>query len=288
MVDYDSLELTLAAWAGTQLEVIALVVVGSRARADHPADAWSDLDLILFTTAPDLYTANADSLTARDGARLIRLGHTGRGDAEWLILFAGGRKVDCVIAPVPQSQSGATVQDVLAASPYQFVYERGVRILYARNIAQGAALEYAVPRTTAVHPSAKEFYALVDGTLFSATRNLKFLGRGDLWRAKQICDGEMKQQLLTMLAWHARALHGLEYDTWHDGRYLEQWADPRALSALPQTFGAYDRTDLRRALAATLDLVNRLAQEIAGRLGFPYPSAARAQTLAWLRQEANA
>ena len=287
MLDYEWLERTLAAWAGTQSGVVALVVVGSRARADHPADVWSDLDLVLFTTVPDVYTTNADWLTAHGDAWLIRLGHTGRGDAEWLILFVGGRKVDCVIAPVLQSQRGATVQDILAASPYQFVYERGVRILYARNMAQDAALEYAVPHVPASHPSTTEFYAWVDGMLFAATRTLKFLGRGDLWRAKQLCDGEMKQQLLTMLEWHARAIRGLDQDTWHEGRYLEQWADPRALAALPQTFGAYDCADLRRALAATLDLINRLAQETAGRLGFTYPGAARTEAVAWLEQEVN-
>jgi hypothetical protein len=36
----------------------AALVVGSRARTDHPADRWSDLDLLLFTTAPDAYAAD--------------------------------------------------------------------------------------------------------------------------------------------------------------------------------------------------------------------------------------
>jgi aminoglycoside 6-adenylyltransferase len=95
----------------------------------------------------------------------------------------------------------------------------------------------------------------------------------------------LKQRLLTMLEWHARALHGLEHDTWHDGRYIEEWADRHALAALPHTFGAYERADLRRALSATLELFNTLAQDTAARLCFAYPGASRAQAISWLTQE---
>ena len=92
--------------------------------------------------------------------------------------------------------------------------------------------------------------------------------------AKSCGDGYLKRLLLQMLEWHARAAYGWDYDTWHGGRFLEQWADPRAVQGLRQAFAYYDEDDVGRALLATMDLFRWLATETAQRLGYPYPAAA--------------
>jgi hypothetical protein len=37
----------------------------------------------------------------------------------------------------------------------------------------------------------------------------------------------MKELLLRMLEWHARATHGWDYETWYTGRFVDRWADRR-------------------------------------------------------------
>jgi aminoglycoside 6-adenylyltransferase len=74
-----------------------------------------------------------------------------------------------------------------------------------------------------------------------------------------------------MLGWHARAFKGPEYDTWLRGRFLEEWADPRAVEGLRNAFAHYDTKDAWRALFATMDLFRWLSLEAAGKLGFAYP-----------------
>ena len=56
-------------------------------------------------------------------------------------------------------------------------------------------------------------------------------------------------------------------DTWHEGRFLEQWADPGALSALEKAFAHYDVRDVARALWETVDLFQVVEEESARRLG---------------------
>jgi aminoglycoside 6-adenylyltransferase len=102
-----------------------------------------------------------------------------------------------------------------------------------------------------------------------AAKTAKFIRRRDLWRAKQLCDGEMKQHLLTMLEWHA-AVQTDRRDIWYDGRFLSEWADPQAMDKLQATFAAFVAADLQRALFATLELFRRLAHDVAGQLGYPY------------------
>ena len=46
----------------TQPDIHAAIVVGSRARADRPADEWSDLDIVIFVTDPEPYLTSTDWL----------------------------------------------------------------------------------------------------------------------------------------------------------------------------------------------------------------------------------
>jgi aminoglycoside 6-adenylyltransferase len=84
----------------------------------------------------------------------------------------------------------------------------------------------------------------------------------------------MKRLLLRMLEWHTRAMKGWHHDTWHNGRFIERWAHPRALQALHAVFAHYDGAEIKRALLATMDLFRWLAKETAEYLGYQYPTLA--------------
>jgi len=93
----------------------------------------------------------------------------------------------------------------------------------------------------------------------------------------------MKRLVLAMIEWHAGAASGWSGDTWHNGRFLEQWADPRAIDGLRGAFAHYDTADIRLALLETMDLFRWLAAETAARLGYLYPTAADAHVTALVR-----
>jgi hypothetical protein len=44
---YNRLSENLVSWAQAQDDIGAAILIGSRARSDHPADEWSDLDVLL-------------------------------------------------------------------------------------------------------------------------------------------------------------------------------------------------------------------------------------------------
>ncbi len=48
---YEQLIERFIVWAQTQDDLRAAIVIGSRARADRPADKWSDLDVIIAASA---------------------------------------------------------------------------------------------------------------------------------------------------------------------------------------------------------------------------------------------
>lgn len=141
------------------------------------------------------------------------------------------------------------------------------------------------PSTTtafAPPPTEAEFLALCHDFLYHAVWGAKKLRRGELWIAKSCVDGHMKQLLLGVLEWHARSERGWDHDTWHGGRFLEEWADPAALDGLREAFAYYDQADVRRALLETMALFRRVGRETAARLACAYPEEADERVTAWV------
>ena len=86
-----------------------------------------------------------------------------------------------------------------------------------------------------------------------------------------------------MIEWHARATRGPNYDTWFRGRFLEEWADPRAIDGLRNAFSRYDEQDIGRGLLATLNLFRLVARETGGKMGYPYPTGLHAYVTGWIK-----
>ncbi len=272
---YARLERRIQEWAAQEPRVQAIAVYGSRARSERPGDEWSDLDLILFVQDPMDFAAQTDWLSAFGEVWLRVLNTTGHGDPEWLVLFEGGLKADFLLTPARDS-----VIEALTRPPFAAATHRGARILWARDAAQGAA-----PPPTQMSwqpPTPAAFAAAVDAVALDFYRAAVLLQRGELWRARWLTDVVLRQHLQQMILWQARAKYGAEYDTWHDGRFLEQWADPQVVTALPELFARYDPGESKRALLASVDLYARLSAETAQKWKYPNPLSGLDKVQEWV------
>jgi aminoglycoside 6-adenylyltransferase len=184
------------------------------------------------------------------------------------VLFDGGLDVDFALNPsaeLAHLATGAIPPDVAD------IIRRGIRVLLDKDslIAQLGAVDLQVPSYQP--PREAEFLNLVHDFWYHTVWAVKHLRRGEVWWAKSCCDMYLKERLRRMLEWHARAVNGPDHDTWMRGRFLEEWADPRAVEQLPEVFAHYDRQDIGRALQATMSLFRWLAIETAQRWGYAYP-----------------
>ena len=264
---YAYLEQQFSDWASTQPAIQAVIIVGSQARSDHPADEWSDLDLIVFASDATSYLGDSAWLNTFGTVIAAVSNSFGQHDREWIALYADGGKLDVAFLSIDPAAT-PTLQTMLDVFPYPNVLQRGVRVLLDKT---RPSIELHLPKIEAPQlPSPAEFTILLNHMWLDAIKAAKFIRRNDLWRAKQLCDGEMKQHLLMMLEWQAAMQPGVR-DIWYDGRFLNEWADPQALTELPATFAAYEAADLQRASFATLDLFRRLAHHVSIQLGYTYP-----------------
>jgi aminoglycoside 6-adenylyltransferase len=260
-------------WAKTEPGVRTAIIIGSRARTDnHPADEWSDLDIVMFVTNPEHYLTRPGWIEEIGNPWLTFIEPAGAGQGmERRVLFEGGLDTDFAFIPVNLIHQ---MEEMGLPSDVADILRRGVEVLFDKD---GLWERLQVPRQESQSPqppSQAEFLELVNDFWYHAVWTAKKLRRGELWVAKGCSDNYMKSQLLRMVEWHARARNGWDYDIWHKGRFLEQWASHQFVKALPDVFAYYDREDLWRGLLATMDLFRWLTVETAERLDFSYPTGA--------------
>jgi aminoglycoside 6-adenylyltransferase len=248
------------------------MIIGSRARADHPADRWSDLDVLLFVRDPEPYVRSAVWVDGFGPVWLTFVERTPDGGAwERRVLYAGGLDVDFALNPAQWLEHIAANGLVPEMAD---VIRRGVRVLVDKDGLLAKVLQLPLPDTAPFHqPSDSEFLSVISDFWYHSLWTAKHLRRGELWWAKAGCDWRLKSLLQQMIEWHARAVQGAQHDTWMRGRFLEEWADPRAVAQLPTVFAHYDRQDIARALWATMELFRRLATETAQSWRYAYPAS---------------
>ncbi len=294
-VDLDDLEARVLAWGKARKDVRGILILGSRARTDHPADEWSDIDFAIAVKDPERYmrdrrwVADIGQVAAcyRDpnpgGVTLHTLFASGVYADFGFIRFADVhqavtflpwvRRLAPVLDRLPGSIASGIEEQVQEGGAY---LQAGARtILDKDGLAERfLALLTPLPAVTA-SPSAHDFAEVVSEFWFNTVRIAKHLRRGELWYVtSNDWSNYMQPLLLRMIEWHAKARHGFDYETWRDGRFLEEWADPVIVARLKGTYPDHDEDVAWKALFATMDLFRDLARDAANRLNFDYPSEA--------------
>jgi len=263
----EELEARFIRWAETEEQIRAALVVGSRARDDHPADPWADLDILLFVDPVERYRDSIEWIRTLSPVWASTAGRTVTGDPERLVIFEGGLQVDFVFSTLATLHQA---RRMVEADALPDILRRGARVLVDKDqlIPPLPAPGKPPPRTP---PTEAEFQRALEGFWFSAVYCAKQLRRGELWTF-QNASGGMQGPLLRMVEWHAHIVHGWDHDTWHGGKFLSEWADPEVYADLRETFAHLNTADGWRAMQARLALFHRLAREVATRLGYAYPN----------------
>jgi aminoglycoside 6-adenylyltransferase len=165
---YDTLTAHIIQWTTDQSDVQAVIAVGSQARGD--ADAWSDLDLLLFTSNRDRYL-EAEWLNTFGKVWLTYMDKTGLGDPEWFVIYDGGLKADIVLLQVDEPTTN--LGDLLSRYPYQGVFRRGIKVLFDRH--GEPCLIPPQPAVIPAPPSAAAFDHTISGLLLESVTTAKFV-----------------------------------------------------------------------------------------------------------------
>ena len=274
---YEKFERDFTTWANAIDDIRAAFIVGSRSRVDHPADEWSDMDIILYANNSDFYLNNTDWLKKLGNIWVTFTYQTSIGEPERLTLFEGGYQVDIVF--LSSSSLYQMVKDRITPENFR----RGVRVLVDKD----NTARYIVPsdfKPVSTPPiDENAFVQVVNMFFFSSLYIAKQIVRGELWTAKAR-ENDLRVLLLQMMECHAKALHGDHYDVWHGGRFLHEWADQKTLRELKSTFTQFEKADSLRGLLASMSLFRRISFETANKLKLDYPTDTDYHITNWIRE----
>lgn len=264
---HEALLSRIVDFAECAADVRGLALIGSSVATDKPNDEYSDIDLVLATDAPNPYYGG-DEWAAAIGTVWTSFAESvpEARHRERRILFEGGIDVDFVIIDLRDLESEP--ESLFIARE---ICTKEMRVLVDKGGVGGRLAGLATDRREAAAPDERVYANLVGDYYFHLVWAAKKIARGEIWSAAQCVNGYLSQRLLTMIEWDERARRGNSYDTKHNGRYLEKWADPETVGNLGGVFSQYGADALRRALSSSEGLFSRLARETAMLRGFSFP-----------------
>jgi aminoglycoside 6-adenylyltransferase len=281
---YEAIIERFTGWARAESTIEAAMIIGSRARFDHPADAWSDLDIVIFTADPRRILGESDWLTAIGPPVITYIEPTAVGSwQERRVLFEGALDVDFAAVP---AELLAQLEDLV---PEDALYEelasvirRGYRILIDKESRLAPLLvRMATPVETVTSPPGQdELTETLNDFWYQCVWLTKKLRRGELIAAHECLRGHQHWLLMRLIRWHAER-HG---PAWHRSRFLEEWADPYVAEELPATWATHDTIDIQRALTSMMDLVAWLAHEIAATYNLRIPLGSEIAARRWITE----
>ena len=266
---FKNIKEKLLALAKEDEDIKAIVLIGSSTRNTVKADEYSDLDVVIATEKPEgwLYGDYPEKL---GNVKISFVEPTLGGGKERRMLYDGSLDVDMIVFTPDQFEKAIRegVASWVMNRGYEIMYDaEGFSVLLEENIS------HDLKPTDLSEP---EFNNMVNDFFFHTIWASKKILRGELWTAKMCIDAYLKKYLLQMIEMYSVSKY--QVDVWHDGRFLDRWAEKEILSDLKKCFAHYDREDMLSALSATLNLFCRLAGQTAEMKEYKYPIEAENYT----------
>jgi aminoglycoside 6-adenylyltransferase len=284
-------------WCRSDRWVSGVILLGSAAH-EGAVDPLSDLDLMVITNQPRRL-ATPEWLELIPPAPLFSWTYQSPVGGQMVrqAIYDGPLVVDvALVSSIQAFLLGVAVTGlyrltalrrwlpgtlILQLDTWLAITGRGTKVLLdKRNLARRmtASGGAVAPRA----PTQPVFLNAVHSLFGLVLWESKQLVRHELWMALGTVDQQVKQCLLTMMEWHSITMNPSLADTWYGGRLIEEWADPKVVKGLGETWPRYDSEAAWDALLATIDLFSVLARETAEALGYRYPDDDETTTRRWI------
>jgi aminoglycoside 6-adenylyltransferase len=261
-------------WAEKNDTIRAVAAVGSRARKIFPADKWSDLDLAIITDDVSKYITSADWVTEFGNPLLTFIEKTPDESFERRVLYEGFLDIDFAFNTLPELGDENRLRFITS------IMKRGHTILVDKD-----NLFPSLKKADDFHETKKSVEGMLNEIhdyFYHCVWIVKKLMRGEVYTALRCLNLYMNRKLVTIIEEYEKIRHGQTYDTWYNGRFIEQWACPDIINELYGCFSDYDKNQVFTALKRNMALYKRLSRQVARARGFPYPESQVEEVEHWI------
>lgn len=275
MDKYKKFKEQIIEYAKSSNKIKTVIAIGSSTRKTTKADEFSDLDIMIATTDTQEWIAG-DVPEKFGSVHISFVEPTLGGGKERRVYYDDFCDVDMLIYTPEQ------FTDCINKGEASWVMNRGYEVLY--DVADFTKLlEDKIDRSVhAPEISEDDFINMVNNFFFHIIWAGKKVLRGEIWSAKMCVDAYLKQFLLKIMELYCSQKYTV--DTWHDGRFIDSWADESIKAELKNCFAHYEKGDIKLALKATEKLFARLAFEISRMKNYSYPNNAQLYAESFLEE----
>jgi hypothetical protein len=285
------------AWCREERSVRGVILLGSAAH-DGAVDPLSDLDLMVITNQRRRLST-LEWLGLIDPPPLFSWTYQSPvgGETVCQAIYGGPLVVDIALVSSVQAfllgmavlglsklsalRRHLPISLALQLDAWLAITGRGTKVLLDKH-GLAKRMVASVAEVAPKVPTQDVYLNIVHSLLGLILWESKQLVRHELWMALGTVDQQVKGCLLTMMEWHSIAANPELGDTWYGGRRVQEWADPRWVAALRQTWPSYDVEGAWDALFATLELFSQVAKETAQSLGHRYPVEDELDVRRWI------
>ena len=272
---YKEIKENICHYSEADSAIKAVIAIGSTIRESVKADEYSDLDLIIVTGNPtSWYSGEYPKLLGEISIEFVE--PTLGNGKEYRAVYDEDKDVDMII--FTPEQFTEAVKNGTAG----WVMNRGYDLLCDKAGFSELVREYVKPSVSSPQISELEYLNLTNDFYFHNIWAAKKLLRGELWSAKMCVDAYLKKYLLKMIELYCYKKDGR--DVWHDGRFIDRWADDWILEKLKVCFAHYEKNDTGNALTSTHELFKKLAADVADMNRYIYPQKAENTASEYLKR----
>jgi hypothetical protein len=229
---------------------------------------------------PQKYSQDSNWLESIGDTWLAVIGKTSIGDDEWTVLFAGGVKVDIILATATGYED---LNRLVSDSPYRSVIARGSRSIYEAEEPPSFSTAESSSDVIKPLPTNSDFLSLANSCLLFCSRSHMTAKRDDLIRSVNLLSCELRPRLFELAAMYA-VVQNPTTDYWYGGRFIDQWADANIYEDLGKSYARLDAVEVRSALNASLKMIIEMATKISEALGYTFPTQGQDASIRWLKK----
>lgn len=261
-------------------DITCLAIIGSQSSSETIADEFADIDLLLVTSNCTKYFKSQGWLQEID-EMWVSFTESVPDVNFWerRAVFKYGLDVDFVII-----DENLLLKSIDSLPIVKEICSKNVKVIIDKINATNILNQLTNSQKEFTFPTAFEFSNLVNDFYFHYLWAYKKLLRGELWIALRCVNSYLKEHLLTMLEWHEHALHGKEYETFYNGRYIEKWISRDTLNRFSDIFSTYNQVDMKKALRNTLVLFTETAKDFSERRNYVFPTNGVEKLIEWVEK----
>jgi aminoglycoside 6-adenylyltransferase len=258
-----------------------LGLFGSSTNNENLNDEYSDIDLIVVTNDLKKYFEDESWLNSIDEVWMtFTESEPHLNYWERRCVFKNGLDVDFLLIDKMKLISNSDNFPVA-----KNIFHKTTQMLIDKEDTGKYMEKIILERNGFNFPKQDEFGNLVNDFYYHYLWTYKKCLRGEYWTALQCINRYMKKRTLKMIEWYEHSVHGKEYYTFYDGRYIENWIDKELLKDISLIYSSYGKESILNSLIENKKLFSKIAKATAIMNKFKFPEIQEQKLSKWMDEK---